>query len=76
MLSDPMQWSASDVKSWVMFTVQHYNLPMVPTEYFAMDGPALVALNEEEFNQRAPQVFPIPIFMIHEPLSVITFSTK
>ncbi|XP_045488042.1 DNA-binding protein D-ETS-4 isoform X2 [Pieris rapae] len=52
---DPMQWSASDVKSWVMFTVQHYNLPMVPIEYFAMDGPALVALSEEDFNQRAPQ---------------------
>lgn len=29
---------------------------MVPTEYFAMDGAALVALTEEEFNQRAPQV--------------------
>ncbi|XP_038213015.1 DNA-binding protein D-ETS-4-like isoform X1 [Zerene cesonia] len=52
---DPMQWSTSDVKSWVMFTLQHYNLPMVPTEYFAMDGAALVALTEEEFNQRAPQ---------------------
>ncbi|CAK1551562.1 unnamed protein product [Leptosia nina] len=52
---DPMHWSTSDVKSWVMFTVQHYNLPMVPTEYFSMDGPALVALSEEEFHQRAPQ---------------------
>ncbi|CAK1578034.1 unnamed protein product [Parnassius mnemosyne] len=52
---DPSQWSTSDVKAWVMFTLQHFNLPMVPTEYFAMDGAALVALSEEELNQIAPQ---------------------
>ncbi|XP_028173284.1 DNA-binding protein D-ETS-4-like [Ostrinia furnacalis] len=52
---DPMLWSTADVKAWVMFTLQHFNLPMVPTEYFAMDGAALVALTEEDFNQRAPQ---------------------
>ncbi|XP_050681616.1 DNA-binding protein D-ETS-4-like isoform X2 [Leptidea sinapis] len=52
---DPLQWSTDDVKSWVIFTLQHYNLPMVPVEYFAMDGPALIALTEEEFNHRAPQ---------------------
>ncbi|XP_022829157.1 DNA-binding protein D-ETS-4-like isoform X2 [Spodoptera litura] len=52
---DPMQWSTGDVKSWVMFTLQHYNLPMVPMENFTMDGAALVALTEEEFNHRAPQ---------------------
>lgn len=51
-----MQWSASDVKSWVMFTLQHYSLPMVPAEYFAMDGAALMAMSEEDFNQRASQV--------------------
>lgn len=53
---DPMLWSTADVKAWVMFTLQHFNLPMVPTEYFAMDGAALVALTEEDFNQRAPEV--------------------
>ncbi|XP_052751542.1 DNA-binding protein D-ETS-4-like isoform X2 [Galleria mellonella] len=52
---DPMLWSTADVKSWVMFTLQHFNLPMVPAEYFAMDGAALVALTEDDFNQRAPQ---------------------
>lgn len=51
-----MQWSTEDVKSWVMFTLQHFNLPMVPAEYFSMEGTALVALTEEEFNRRAPQV--------------------
>lgn len=53
---DPLQWSTGDVKAWVMFTLQHYNMPMVPMENFAMDGAALVALTEEEFNQRASQV--------------------
>ncbi|XP_011562451.3 DNA-binding protein D-ETS-4 isoform X1 [Plutella xylostella] len=52
---DPMQWSSHDVKAWVMFTLQHYQLPLVPADYFCMDGPALVALTEDEFNQRAPQ---------------------
>ncbi|CAH0397367.1 unnamed protein product [Chilo suppressalis] len=52
---DPMLWSTNDVNSWVMFTLQHFNLPMVPAEYFTMDGAALMALTEEDFNQRAPQ---------------------
>ncbi|CAB3229278.1 unnamed protein product [Arctia plantaginis] len=52
---DPMLWSTGDVKAWVMFTLQHYNLPMVPMENFTMEGAALVSLTEDEFNQRAPQ---------------------
>ncbi|XP_049865295.1 DNA-binding protein D-ETS-4-like isoform X2 [Pectinophora gossypiella] len=52
---DPMLWSPADVKSWVNFTLHTFNLPMVPEEYFAMNGTALVALTEEEFIQRAPQ---------------------
>ncbi|XP_073967633.1 DNA-binding protein D-ETS-4-like isoform X1 [Choristoneura fumiferana] len=52
---DPMLWNTENVKSWVMFTLQTFNLPMVPTEYFAMDGAALMALTEEDFVQRAPQ---------------------
>lgn len=51
-----MLWRPDDVKAWVTFTLRHYNLQMVPEEYFAMDGPALAALTEEEFIQRAPQV--------------------
>lgn len=61
-----MLWSTGDVKAWVMFTLQHYNLPMVPMENFTMDGAALVALTEDEFNQRAPQVRTfIELFPIH-----------
>lgn len=63
-----MLWSTGDVKAWVMFTLQHFNLPMVPTEYFAMDGAALVALTEEDFNQRAPQVI---FFLIKKPITNI-----
>jgi SAM pointed domain-containing ETS transcription factor len=55
-IADPMLWSTGDVKAWVMFTLQHFNLPMIPAEYFAMDGVALMTLTEEDFNQRAPQV--------------------
>ena len=66
---DPMLWSTGDVKAWVMFTLQHYNLPMVPMENFTMDGAALVALTEEEFNQRASQVLFI-IFCIHFEIMV------
>lgn len=60
-----MLWSTGDVKAWVMFTLQHYNLPMVPIENFTMDGAALVALTEEEFNHRAPQVSLILYENIH-----------
>ncbi|XP_026326708.1 DNA-binding protein D-ETS-4-like isoform X4 [Hyposmocoma kahamanoa] len=52
---DPMLWNPANVNSWVMYTLQHFNLPLVPAEYFNMDGAALIALTEEEFNQRAPQ---------------------
>ncbi|XP_061706247.1 DNA-binding protein D-ETS-4 isoform X2 [Cydia pomonella] len=52
---DPMVWSTENVKAWVAFTLQTFNLPMVPTEYFAMEGAALMALTEEDFNRRAPQ---------------------
>lgn len=55
-ITDPMLWRSDDVKAWVTFTLRHYNLQVVPEEYFAMDGPALAALTEEEFIQRAPQV--------------------
>lgn len=56
-----MLWSPAHVNSWVMYTLQHFNLPLVPAEYFNMDGAALIALTEEEFNQRAPQVRLFPI---------------
>lgn len=56
LFTDPMLWRPEDVKAWVSFTLRTFNLQMVPEEYFAMDGPALVALTEEDFNHRAPEV--------------------
>jgi hypothetical protein len=55
-VSDPAQWSADDVKSWLVFNLQQFNLPMTVVDYFNMPGSALAQLSEEEFQQRAPQV--------------------
>ncbi|XP_046673369.1 DNA-binding protein D-ETS-4-like isoform X2 [Homalodisca vitripennis] len=52
---DPVQWSVEDVKSWLVFNLQQYNLPMSVVEYFNMSGSQLAQLTEEEFHQRAPQ---------------------
>jgi hypothetical protein len=45
-----------DVKAWLLWTLRQYNLPMIHMEYFNMDGVALSALSEEEFQKRAPEV--------------------
>ncbi|XP_066996170.2 DNA-binding protein D-ETS-4 [Anabrus simplex] len=52
---DPTRWAAGDVRSWLLWTLRQYALPMVPMEYFDMDGAALTALTEQDFQQRAPQ---------------------
>ncbi|KAK7868041.1 hypothetical protein R5R35_007492 [Gryllus longicercus] len=52
---DPTRWAASDVRAWLLWTLRQYALPMIPIEYFDMDGPALAALSEHDFHQRAPQ---------------------
>ncbi|XP_063240287.1 uncharacterized protein LOC134541072 [Bacillus rossius redtenbacheri] len=54
--SDPGQWTVDDVKAWLLWTLRQYNLPMIPMDYFAVDGVTLSALSEEEFQQRSPQV--------------------
>ncbi|XP_077286772.1 DNA-binding protein Ets98B isoform X2 [Arctopsyche grandis] len=52
---DPLQWSGEDVKAWLLWTLRQYSLPIVPVEYFSMDGARLAALSEQDFIQRAPQ---------------------
>ncbi|KAJ4450474.1 hypothetical protein ANN_01899 [Periplaneta americana] len=49
------QWTVDDVKAWLLWTLRQYNLPMIRMEYFNMDGVALSALSEEEFQKRAPE---------------------
>jgi len=53
--SDLAQWTVDDVKAWLLWTLRQYNLPMIHMEYFNMDGVALSALSEEEFQKRAPE---------------------
>lgn len=53
---DLAQWTVDDVKAWLLWTLRQYNLPMIRIEYFNMDGVALSALSEEEFQKRAPEV--------------------
>lgn len=53
---DLAQWTVDDVKAWLLWTLRQYNMPMIRIEYFNMDGVALSALSEEEFQKRAPEV--------------------
>jgi Sterile alpha motif (SAM)/Pointed domain. len=53
---DLAQWTVDDVKAWLLWTLRQYNLSMIHMEYFNMDGVALSALSEEEFQKRAPEV--------------------
>ncbi|KDR08401.1 DNA-binding protein D-ETS-4 [Zootermopsis nevadensis] len=53
--SDLAQWTVDDVKAWLLWTLRQYNMPMIRIEYFNMDGVALSALSEEEFQKRAPE---------------------
>ena len=55
-VADLAQWTVDDVKAWLLWTLRQYNLPMIHMEYFNMDGVALSALSEEEFQKRAPEV--------------------
>ncbi|KAJ9579030.1 hypothetical protein L9F63_024865, partial [Diploptera punctata] len=52
---DLTQWTVDDVKAWLLWTQSQYNLSMIRMEYFNMDGVALSALSEEEFQKRAPE---------------------
>ncbi|KAF4520180.1 hypothetical protein B566_EDAN003892 [Ephemera danica] len=52
---EPSQWTVDDVKAWLLWTLSQFSLPMIAMEYFNMDGAALAALTENDFEQRAPQ---------------------
>ena len=51
--SDPFNWSVPNVRAWLFSQLNHFNLPMVPFEYFQMDGISLCSLSEAEFKHRA-----------------------
>jgi len=56
LVPDLAQWTVDDVKAWLLWTLRQYSLPMIRMEYFNMDGMALSALSEEEFQKKAPEV--------------------
>ncbi|XP_044728377.1 DNA-binding protein D-ETS-4-like isoform X2 [Chrysoperla carnea] len=53
--SDPTLWTNEDVKAWLLWTCDQFNLPPVQIDYFNMDGQTLASLSKEEFTQRAHQ---------------------
>ena len=54
---DPLQWSVEDVKSWLLWTVQQFSIPMslLDLDLWNMDGQAFMGFGEEDFKQRLPQ---------------------
>merc|ERR1711892_129764 len=55
--SDPRRWTKEDVKSWLLWTLQLYHIPMsmINMELWNMDGNMVVSLPEEDFKQRLPE---------------------
>ena len=54
---DPSCWSKSDIKNWMTWTQQQYNIPPFDFGLWATyTGAGFVRLNEDEFKQRIPQV--------------------
>ncbi|KAM6970532.1 protein C-ets-1-like [Aplochiton taeniatus] len=51
---DPRLWSASQVREWLMWTVNEFNLRIVDLQSFSMSGAALCALGKERFLELAP----------------------
>ena len=54
---DPSRWSKQDIKSWMTWTQQQFNIP--PFDFglwAAYTGTGFVQLNENDFKQRIPQV--------------------
>ncbi|CAB3375659.1 Hypothetical predicted protein [Cloeon dipterum] len=64
--TEPSKWTMEDVKAWLLWTLRQYALPMISMEYFNMDGSIFVTLTEEDFQQRAPQVRKMLLFLVGE----------
>lgn len=51
-MTDPFNWSASNVRSWILWQMSQYNLPIVNLDYLNMNGIQLCSLSEDDFRQR------------------------
>jgi len=52
---DPMLWSPENVRAWVAYTCQQFNLPQPQMDWSGLDGRALCSLHEHQFKMCAPQ---------------------
>lgn len=50
---DPKMWSMEDVRTWLLWNVRQFNVP-VPPEFFNMDGRNLASMTEQEFQRKYP----------------------
>ena len=53
-LTDPQQWSESDVNRWLNWAIKEFNLEGVDTQNFAMEGKEMCAMGKEMFLARTP----------------------
>lgn len=53
-LTDPTKWSVDNVRFWIMKTLKDYNLPLVSSDCFQMNGMQLCELDLDQFCQKAP----------------------
>lgn len=55
--SDPKKWKESDVRSWLLWTLEQFNLPMsmLDLDQWNMTGQTMVGLSESDFRMRMPQ---------------------
>lgn len=55
-LADPTQWNGANVLSWLQWTSQEFGFTISSPEQWDMNGAQLIALTEEDFVRRSPQV--------------------
>jgi len=55
--SDPKKWKETDVRCWLLWTLQQFSLPMsmLDLDLWNMTGQTMVGLSEAEFRHRLPQ---------------------
>lgn len=54
-VADPKKWSVEDVRGWLLWNSRQHNLP-ISIDLFNITGATLASMNEQDFQQRAPQV--------------------
>lgn len=53
---DPTRWSPADVLSWLQWTSRQFGLSELVANQWDLNGASLIALTEDDFTRRSPQV--------------------